>query len=260
MANYRIPGSICGSRQPWPLEDGTLARSIMPCAGPVCASSWLYESLDLTTAAPPTTDPDVGFIFVQCLNPARGLTDADYADAAKSLDIEVAMIKAVAEVESPRGPFDGMGRPEILYERHYFHRLTGGKYDKEQPDISNSSSGGYGKYSAQYGKLQRAFALDRDAALRSASWGRFQIMGENFKAAGFDSAAAFVLALTKSEAEHLKAFVSFVKSNKAMADALRKKDWAGFASRYNGPGYKKNDYDTKLEEAYTRHSAAGTVP
>lgn len=78
MANYRIPGFICGSRQPWPVEDGTLARWAMPSIGPVCASSSLYESGDLMSAAPPTTAPDVGFIFVQCLNPKRGLSATDY--------------------------------------------------------------------------------------------------------------------------------------------------------------------------------------
>ncbi|MDD4881534.1 MAG: N-acetylmuramidase domain-containing protein [Gallionellaceae bacterium] len=70
-----------------------------------------------------------------------------------------------------------------MYERHYFHRLTNGKYSKKHPDISNSLSGGYGKFSAQYGKLERAFNLDPEAALKSASWGRFQIMGNNHQAA-----------------------------------------------------------------------------
>jgi N-acetylmuramidase len=202
------------------------------------------------------TDPDMGFLFVDRLDPKRGLATSDYVAAATALDVEVAMIMAVAEVESPRGPFDSMGRPEILFERHYFHRLTGGQHDTDHPDISNRVSGGYGKFSTQYGKLQRAYALNCDAALRSASWGRFQIMGDNYRSAGFESAAALATAMIQSEAEHLRAFVSFVKSNKAMTTALKQKDWAGFAARYNGPGYKKNAYDTKLAQAYTRFSGS----
>jgi hypothetical protein len=254
MANYRIPGPVCSSRQPWSIEDGTLARMLMPQPSPVCAASPAFEVI---CAAPPPLDlePDLDFLFTQCRSPARGLSEDDYAAAAKSLDIEVAMIKAVAEIESPRGPFDSMGRPEILFERHYFHNFTFGKYDKTDPDISTASQGGYGKYSAQYGKLERAYALDPDAALRSVSWGRFQIMGNNFADAGFTSVAKFVLAMTKSEAEHLSAFVSFVKANPQRLNALRKKDWAGFAKRYNGAGYEKYHYDTKLAAAYKKFSA-----
>jgi hypothetical protein len=205
------------------------------------------------------SDPDLSYLFTRTLDPQRGLADDDFAAAADSLGIEVAMIKAVAQVESPRGPFDPKGRPEILFERHYFHRLTSGAFDQSDPDISNSSSGGYGKFSAQYGKLQRAYALAPDAALRSASWGRFQIMGDNHQAAGFPSAAAFVQAVATSEAEHLKAFVNFVKSNSKMASALRNKDWAGFAARYNGPGYAANQYDKKLKAAYDGFSAAAAA-
>ena len=88
--------------------------------------------------------------------------------------------------------------------------------------------------------------------MRAASWGRFQILGDNFKAAGFASVEAFVLAMARSEAEHLMAFTRFVKNNKRMLAALRKHDWAAFAAAYNGPGYRKNSYDTKLEAAHRR--------
>jgi len=254
MGNYRMAGPVCSSRQPWSIEDGTLARCLMPQPSPVCPVSPAFE-LMCVAPPPPDAEPDLSFLFLQSLNPVRGLTEDDYAEAAKSLEVEVAMIKAVAHIESPRGPFDPTGRPEILFERHYFHRFTSGKYDKTHADISMASSGGYGKFSKQYGKLERAYALNPDAALRSVSWGRFQIMGNNYKAAGFTSAAKFVLAMTRSEAEHLKAFVNFVKADHTMLNALRRKDWAGFAKRYNGPSYAKYQYDTKLADAYKELSA-----
>ena len=255
MSSYRIPGPICGSSQPRPIDDGTLSRWLAPPLGPVCAASPLYAASTLIGAGV-REDADMSFLFRQCLNPIRGVSESDYADAARSLGVEIAVIKAVAEVESPRGPFDSQGRPEILFERHYFHRLTAGAHDTTHPDISNSAAGGYGKFSAQYPKLQRAYELNADAALRSASWGRFQIMGNNYEAAGFTSAAAFVRAMTKSELEHLQAFVNFVKSDAAQVSALRAKNWAGFAARYNGKAYKKNSYDVKLEAAYEKFAAA----
>jgi hypothetical protein len=252
MANYRVPGPICAKRQSWSINDGTLARWLMPPLGPVCGGSSLYPTICPSSSRILTNESDVGFLFRLCVAPAAGLCEADYSAAATSLDVEIAAIRAVAEVESSGSAFDDCGRPRILFERHYFHRLTAGKYDTHHPDISNSTSGGYSKFSAQYGKLERAYALDPDAALRSASWGRFQIMGDNYKAAGFASVGEFVRAMTKSESEHLKAFVNFVGSHKTMLSALRNKDWPGFAAAYNGPRYKENNYDAKLGDAYGR--------
>lgn len=228
----------------------------MPPPGSICAESALYPTIDLHKLLAHQSEPDLLFLFTQCRNPSTGLNDADYQEAATSLGVEIAVIKAIAEVETNGKPFEESGRPRILFERHYFHRLTNGKYSEKYPDISNVMAGGYGKFSAQYDKLERAFKLDPDAALRSASWGRFQIMGDNFRAAGFESVRDFVLAMTISESEHLKAFTHLVSSNAIMLDALRKKDWAAFAAAYNGPGYKINNYDNKMAESYNHFRAA----
>jgi len=251
MANYRLPGPITGGLWPGALQDGTLALTLMPPPGPICSEAEPYAEA-LAKKPESRADPDLSYLFTSCFNPEMGLRDEDYQEAATSLNVEIAAIKAVAEVETSGKAFDENGRPRILYERHYFHRLTDGKYSKKHPDISNATSGGYGKFSSQYPKLERAYELDRDAVLRSASWGRFQIMGNNFQAAGFTSVAWFVLAMTQSESAHLKAFTSFVQSNKSMHTNLRDKDWAAFAASYNGPNYKDNQYDTKMEAAYKR--------
>jgi len=147
--------------------------------------------------------PRLEFLFQNRLNPARGLSEEDYAIAARTLDVDVASIKAVAEVETAGEAFGQNGRPKILFERHYFHRFTNGNFDNVHPAISNHRAGGYGRFSVQYTKLETAYQLNPNAALRSASWGRFQIMGDNFRAAGYDSVVEFVLAMTRSEAAHL---------------------------------------------------------
>ena len=187
--------------------------------------------------------------------PLSVLRDADYEAAAATLGCEIAAIKAVSAVETgPQGPFESEGRPTILFERHIFSRLTGGVYDASEPDISNPVPGGYGLYSAQYGRLIRAAALNADAALRSASWGAFQIMGENFVEAGFGTVEACVTAMRSGVDAHLQAFVRFVAADPVKLKAIRIKDWAGFAKRYNGPGYKQSGYDVKLAEAYAANS------
>ena len=182
--------------------------------------------------------------------PPSVLQDADYQAAAQALGCEVAAIKAVSTVETPRGPFESQGRPTILFERHIFSGFTGGVYDASEPDISNPVQGGYGLYSAQYPKLIRAAALNFDAALKSASWGAFQILGENFAAAGFGGVEAYVTAMRTGVSAHLEAFTSFVAADAGMLAAIQNKDWAAFAAKYNGPSYKENGYDVALAKAY----------
>lgn len=185
--------------------------------------------------------------------PATGLTIADFTTAATTLNCEVAAIQAVAEVETPGAAWDDQGRPRILFERHYFRDLTHGAYNGSHPDLSGPQ-GGYGPESGQYPKLARAAMLNENAALRSASWGRFQNMGRYYAACGFASVEAFVDAMVESEQRHLGAFVAFIASRGDLVRAIRAKDWATFAQGYNGPNYASNAYDTKMAAAYQRYS------
>lgn len=181
------------------------------------------------------------------------LTEQDFQEAAQLLNVDIPAIKAVAEVESRGAGFLPDGRPKILFERHVFHRLTNGVWDGNNPGISNKRAGGYGQAGEwQHERLDRAAKLHRSAALQSASWGKFQIMGFNYEAAGFDDLQSFINAMYKSEGEHLKAFCNFVISN-GLADELRNHEWARFARRYNGENYRINKYDEKLAAAYKRH-------
>jgi len=186
---------------------------------------------------------------------ATRFTDDAIEQAAKKIGCPVAAVRAVIDVES-RGGFLPDGRPKILFERHYFCRLTKGKFDQSNPDISATKWGGYKGGAAEYDRLGRAIKLDRDAALRSASWGAFQIMGDNFKMCGFSAVEDFVTAMVAGEPEQLEAFVQFVKKS-GLDDELRRLDWTGLARGYNGPAYKTNHYDEKLEAAFRLHSLGG---
>lgn len=182
------------------------------------------------------------------------LTEQDFADAAGQLGCEVAAVKAVCEVEAPRGGFNPDDTPVTLFEGHKFHKFTGGKFDIEASDLSfpNWTRKYYGKdWQAEQKRLQRAMVLDREAALRSASWGKFQIMGFNHESVGFPSIQGFVNAMYAGEREHLMAFVLFVLKN-GLAPALRRQDWASFARGYNGPACAENKYDEKMAAAYAK--------
>lgn len=181
------------------------------------------------------------------------IDDTDYEEAAKELGCEVAAIKAVAKTET--GSYGSYFKfednddyvPAILFERHHFHKYTNGKYDQFE-NISNPVAGGYGATSIQYAKLVKAYTLDKKAALKSASWGKFQILASNYATAGYASPEDFVFALSKSEKNQLKAFVSFIKADRVLLHSIRAKDWLSFAQRYNGP--RQKGYDLKMERNY----------
>lgn len=187
--------------------------------------------------------------------PAKRFDDEAIEGAASKIGCPVAAVRAVIDVES-RGGFLADTRPKILFERHYFSRLTKGAHDGKHPDISAKKMGGYKGGAAEYDRLLRAIALKREPALCSASWGAFQIMGNNFKASGFKDVEAFVKAMVAGEPDQLDAFVNFVTNNN-LDDELRRLDWVGFARGYNGPAYRVNKYDEKLAAAYRFHSAGG---
>ena len=182
------------------------------------------------------------------------ITEQAYKDSAETIGCEVAAIKAVAEVESSGDGFLSDGKVKILFEPHIFWKeLRKAGITPVESDICYPVWGSkpYGKVSAQHGKLDRAIEINREAALKSASWGKFQIMGFNYAAAGFATVRDFVNAMMISEDAQLMAFTTYIKTSH-LDDELRLKDWKGFARGYNGAAYAKNNYDKKLAAAYTK--------
>lgn len=186
------------------------------------------------------------------------ISDADLCRAAKRLRTGVPEIKTFLAVETKNKGFDAQDRPLILFERHWFHKLTRGRYDATHPNISNRSAGGYGSSASQYDRFSIAFQLDPEAAMKSASWGLGQVMGFNHLIVGYATVGEFVDAMKESEGKQLDASVEFILHNH-LDDELRKHDWAGFARGYNGAAYKKNQYDTKLAKFYRQFSTGKQV-
>jgi hypothetical protein len=180
------------------------------------------------------------------------ITGDDYVRAAARLGCHPAAIEAVAAVESSGSGFNPDDSCKTLFEGHIFHRFTGGRFDKTHTTLSfpTATREWYGRtWQDEQTRLEIAMALDETAAMLSASWGRFQIMGFNHGACGYATVQDFVAAMRDSEAKQLEAFVGFIES-RHLADELRDCRWADFARLYNGPGYKANRYDEKMANAY----------
>ena len=142
------------------------------------------------------------------------LTEQDFNDAAKFLSVEVAAIKAVAEVESGRrGGFCPDDFPVTLFEGHVFSRYTHGRFDESHPTISYPrwTKEHYGKtWTDERIRLDTAVKLDRVPALMSASWGLFQIMGFNFALVGCTDIQQFVNRMCKSERDQGALFIQYL--------------------------------------------------
>ena len=169
--------------------------------------------------------------------------------------MEPAVIKAVVAVEAKGEGFLPDGRMKILFEAHKFHKYTGGKYTATHPHISSPTWNPklYLGGPAEWDRLTEAKALDQTAALMSASYGAFQILGANHKKCGFDTVEEFVEAISESEFKQLKAFLAFVKSE-GLDGPLKVRNWKRFARGYNGPAYAAHGYHVKLAEAYRKQS------
>ena len=208
------------------------------------------------TATTPTTAPAPAPANT-FTGPGTPLSSAGLKQAATPLGGDMASLWSLVTVETQGCGFLIDRRPKILFERHYFHRLTAGKYDSQDPDISQPTPGGYGPGGAhQYLRLTAALALDEDAALQSASWGLGQIMGANHAKAGYASARAMVDAFVANEDAQLAGMAAFI-ANSGIAGAVAQQKWADYARLYNGADYAKNTYDTRLAAAHARYVKLG---
>lgn len=193
---------------------------------------------------------------------SKELTQDDFNSAAKSLRCDVAAIKAVAEVESAGSGFLQDETIKVLFEGHIFYRYTDGKFKNSDPTLcyprwtrefyakgANSDIRGHGEWA----RLQAAIKLDKKAALMSASYGKFQVMGFNYVHCGFKDIADFFKAIQISEGEQIKAFCKYIQ-DVGLDDELRTHAWRDFARKYNGPEYQKNKYDLKLAAAWVKYS------
>jgi hypothetical protein len=189
--------------------------------------------------------------------PGAPVSQAGFNAALNALGAAPEALWAVLSVETSGCGYLPDRRPKILFERHYFHNLTGGQYDGVDPDVSQPTSGGYGASGVhQYVRLAAAIQLDRQAALQSASWGLGQIMGKNFSAAGFPDVETMVRSFVASEDQQLAGMAAFVAGS-PMKHALQSQAWQTFARLYNGPNYAANNYDGHLGSYYARFKSNG---
>jgi len=175
------------------------------------------------------------------------LAEKDIQDFATQYDLELAMVKAVNEIESRGKGFLVYGRPVILFEGHIFWRQLEKRGIKPSQYVSSHTKdvlykkwtkkhyrGGAGEYD----RLEKAAGISdlpafHDAAYSAASWGAFQIMGFHYDHLGYASIDHFVSEMYEHEREHLNAFGKFIAKTsfkgKKLVNWIKEKNWAKFA-------------------------------
>lgn len=192
----------------------------------------------------------------------KNITDIDIINVANTNSIEPALIKAISVVESNGSGFLPSGRCKILFEGHIFWKqlvingINPNTYAFQNKDIlyelwdRKKYIGGEGEYA----RLDKAKKIYNDCAIKSTSYGMFQIMGFNHKLCGYVDVKEFEISMQQSEVNHLRAVIKFLEKTNILP-LLKAKNWIEFSKKYNGIKYYENKYDVKLATAYQKNLA-----
>lgn len=176
--------------------------------------------------------------------------------------IEPAALLAVADVESAGTAFwnvGGKALPAIRFEGHYFYKLLpeSQRADAVAQGLASPKAGAVknpNNFAARYALFERAAKINRAVAIESTSWGLGQVMGAHWNSLGYSSAEDLYQS-AQSISGQVDMMIRFIKQN-SLDDEIADHKWAAFAKAYNGAGYKKNAYDTKLAKKYDEYSTS----
>ena len=183
------------------------------------------------------------------------LTEEDYQRIADKLDVEVAAMKAVVSIEagSNLSGFLAPGVPLINFDKSVYNSLAKKVKSKTKADpnsqIPEGINSAYGR--KEWQQLINARKINEEQANLATFWGMFQIGGFNYKLCDCKSINEFIDKMSHSEYMQLELFAAFI-TNTNIVKHLKDKNWAAFARKYNGPGYAKRGYHTKMAKAYNK--------
>ena len=182
------------------------------------------------------------------------LTEHDFNLVAKELNVEVAAIKAVVEIEAGKAMkgFWAPGIPVVNFDRTMYNKYKNKVESKAGAKGEKVPKGLTGRALKAWTALINARKENAQGANMGTFWGMFQIGGFNYKRCGCSSVDEFVKRMAYSELEQLQLFAVFI-SQSGMVESLRNKNWSEFARRYNGPSYAKRGYHTKMAKAYAKY-------
>ena len=184
------------------------------------------------------------------------LTEEDFLMVAKELDVELAVIKAVVSIEAGKEMkgFWAPGIPVVNFDPKMYARFKNKVPSKAGAKGEKVPEGLSGHALKEWTQLVNARKSNAQGANMGTFWGMFQIGGFNYKLCGCSDVDEFVRVMSESEFSQLELFAKFI-TNAGMLPDLRKKNWAGFARKYNGASYARRGYHTRMAAAYKKFKA-----
>lgn len=193
------------------------------------------------------------------------LQDLDLPRVGHEIGVGEDVIHMLIEVETRGTGYDRQKRVIMLFEPHKFDKHL--RKDKTKLQTARNLGLAYPVWGTKkypkdsYPRFLQAVEIDETAAYASCSWGLGQIMGENFRMAGYNSPQEMVEAFAESEANQLEAMIAFAKSADIDDDLQRidRKLKAGqnvtatdcipIARGWNGSAFAKHNYHGRLAAA-----------
>jgi hypothetical protein len=202
----------------------------------------------------------------------RGMDQQDFVNAGAALNVRPYLLHALYITESSGSGFDENGRLKILYEPHVVSRNTGRRLDRIKfpwvwQDRKIEVNLSYRRWiplhkvardqwhpykedsTGRWEMLATTYELEANA-LMGASYGGFQILGENAASLGYRDTVDMIEHMYEGEAAHLDAAIRFIRRNNGL-DALRRGDSQVIERIWNGK-YAGGRFAAKFD----RHSEA----
>lgn len=177
-------------------------------------------------------------------------------------NIPLARLLAFIEVESGGRGFDPKTNKLILqFESGVFYKATGiarskdnnWAWDENVVDVQ----------SKEWEAFNEAFLkIDKVKAMESTSWGLPQIMGFNYKQAGYNSVGEMLDDYKRGELQQVVSLIKFIQNSPKLYKAVLEKDYEQIAAIYNGRHHRElatrngwKPYPDKLREAEEKYKS-----
>ena len=181
---------------------------------------------------------------------------------ALNYGIEYASLMAIIATETPMQGFDNKtGKLLIQFEPSWFRKkeqfAPSGAWSVNKVDVQ----------SKEWIAFNNAFSIDPVSAMESTSIGLPQIMGFNFKQAGYGSVNEMWDDFKKGETNQIESLCRFIVNNKKLLSAVRVRSWDIVATIYNGKGFRelakklgREPYDITLRNNFLKYQKDEATP
>jgi len=217
------------------------------------------ENKNVPTSSPKTAkeahDSSTGSTLGSTTVPSRPVTNYNPAnlckdskriiDLAKKAGIPPAVMASFRAVESGGNP------SAIRFEPHLFNKESSTK-------VPFTDSGkGFSLVASETNKsaFERAYAINKGAAIRATSWGSYQVLGGkllSLSEVSGDVNKAVKLFYSDPVRISEELVASWFRSRSDAVRYANNLDFPNLARVYNGPLYANNSYDAKLKQSYEK--------